>query len=417
MDLKEILTLFTAAKKMIKNLLIILLLLTTKGYSQFVNYGISAGLNYSLMGLKIEDLTGRGLYSIGAFISRPVSRYHNNKFLNMLDVLFEPSVNFISFREVQSDARYTNNYLDANFSVYFIPERMNNDIKFFLGLRPSVLLNNQSEIIDFGVYRPKINDPLNFNRNGDVDFCLNSGICFSLGDVVQAEFKYIHAFTNNNKPNYIKGRPSVFEFGLRISATDIKNKISGLEESTSKKIKRLKQGYLLVMLTTFDNKEKKAMQAYSTEQDMQTSMVALANANKNIIQAFKQAYQFSKVLFFMDSSAYKISNGIFKDVFVNEHYEIINHYDFDTTNYFIASFSEDVSAFTQKVDYGLHIFDKNFVALPKPFLSAENYFGVNFGGDPLNYFRKVKFYYMPADYLKIVKRFNNRMLKISLLTR
>jgi hypothetical protein len=169
------------------------------------------------------------------------------------------------------------------------------------------------------------------------------------------------------------------------------------------------------MLTTLNDKEQQQILNTGTQTDLNMQMMALNKANNNIIQAFKTAYSFSKVMFFMDSSAYKVAGGNFKNVFVDENLNPLPTTDLDTANIFIAAFSEDVSAFTQKVDYGLHVFGRNFEALPRPFLSADNYFGVNFGGDPLNYLRRNKYYFQLEDYVKIVKRFNNRMLRISLI--
>lgn len=387
----------------------------TQTQAQLWNYGISGGLNFTPIGATSNDLTGRGLYFINGFISRPYSEYHSNSFLNSIEFMFEPGLNFLSFREVQSDTRYNFNYLDANFSVYFIPEKTSRDLKLFFGIRPSRLLNHNTEIIEFGVYRPLINDPNNKNTNGMIDVALTGGININMGDVVQAELRYVHAFTNNNSFGNINGRPSAVEVGIRLSATDVRNKFTAIEGNMTNQVKRLQRGTLLVMLATLNKKEQQQILNSGTETDLNMQMVALDQANKNIIQAFKTAYSFSKVMYFMDSSAYKVAGGNFNDVFVDENFNVLPTSNLDTANIFIAAFSEDVSAFTQKVDYGLHVFGRNFEALPRPFLAADNYFGVNFGGDPLNYLRKNKYYFQLEDYVKIVKRFNNRMLRISLI--
>lgn len=383
--------------------------------AQLWNYGISGGLNYTPIGLNSNDLTGRGLYFLNGFISRPYSEYHSNSFLNSIEFMFESGLNFLSFREVQSDTRYNYNYLDANFSVYFIPEKTSRDLKLFFGVRPSRLLNYNTEIIEFGVYRPLINNPNNKNVNGMFDVALTGGLNINMGDVVQAELRYVHSFTNNNSFGNIKGRPSAVEFGIRLSAIDLRNKFTVIESNLTNQVKRLQRGTLLVMLTTLNDKEQQQILNTGTQTDLNMQMMALNKANNNIIQAFKTAYSFSKVMFFMDSSAYKVASGNFKNVFVDENLNPLPTTDLDTANIFIAAFSEDVSAFTQKVDYGLHVFGRNFEALPRPFLSADNYFGVNFGGDPLNYLRRNKYYFQLEDYVKIVKRFNNRMLRISLI--
>lgn len=247
------------------------------------------------------------------------------------------------------------------------------------------------------------------------DFALTGGVNVNMGEVVQAELRYVHSFTQNNSLGNIYGRPSAVEVAIRLSATDVRNKFTAIEGNMTSQVKRLQNGTLLVMLSTINDKEKQVILGSGSEADLSMQMVALEQANKNIIQAFKQVYSFSKVMYFMDSSAYKVAAGNFNNVFVDENLNNLPVSDFDTSNVFIAAFSEDVSAFTQKVDYGLHVFNRNFEALQRPFLSADNYFGVNFGGDPLNYLRKNKFYFQAADYTKIVKRFNNRMLRISLI--
>ncbi|MFN4082334.1 MAG: hypothetical protein ACK4K9_01760 [Bacteroidia bacterium] len=402
---------------MIKNFKLLIFFITlanVNAIAQILNYGLTANLNYTTIGSTNKDFSGRGLYSVGAYISRPYSTFHTNRYLNKLEFMFEPTINFVSFREVQNDTRYNNNYLDAAFYTFFYPEKMDGDLKLFAGLRPSFLINHQTELIEFGVYRPRINDPTNFNRNGDVDLLGAIGISVSMGEVVKGEIKYLYSFTNGNKTEFIKGRPSSFEFGIRFSAVDVRNKFTRIEETTGQKVKKLKTGSLLVMLTTVSEKEKNYILQTGSQIDLGTHEFVVKKSNENIVQAFKQGYSFSKVLYFMDTSAYKVSAGNFNNVFVNEKFEPYNPA-FDSTNFLIASFSEDVSAFTHKVDYGLHIFNKNFEALPKPFLSSDNYFGANFGGDPLNFFRKVKLYYQFQDYLKIVKRFNNRLERASLI--
>lgn len=399
--------------KLIKTLTI-LLLLAYNTRAQYLNYGISSNLNYPLIGAKNIDFSGRGLYNFGAFLSKPVSPYHANRILNHLDFMVESSINFIGFREVQSDNRYTNTYLDAAASIYYVPDRNSNDLKLFVGLRPSVLINNRSEIIDFGVYREVVNDPDNYNKNGDVDLSLTTGINVSLGDIVHAELKYVHSLTDYNKINYIKGRPSTIEFGLRFSAIDIRNKITNTEKSTAKEVEKLSKGTLLVMLPTISDKEKAAILIKGNNDDLIMFENDIQIANKNIIKAFNENFGFCKYLFFMDSNAYKVNSGNFKNIFINDNFTSLENIAFDSTNYFIASFCDDISALTHKVSYGLYIYDKKFVQLPKPFLDSDNYIGLYGAGDPLNYLRKRKYIYAKTDYGKILKQFNNRLIKAKL---
>ena len=82
---------------------------------------------------------------------------------------------------------------------------------------------------------------------------------------------------------------------------------------------------------------------------------------------------------------------------------------FDTANYFIASFIEDVSQLTQKMDYGLY-YDHKFIQLGKPYNSTSNGMGIFAGGDPQNYIRRIKTSgYFPEDFRKIIKKTNARL--------
>jgi hypothetical protein len=87
---------------------------------------------------------------------------------------------------------------------------------------------------------------------------------------------------------------------------------------------------------------------------------------------------------------------------------------FDTTNYLIASFCEDVSEYTNKFTYGLHIYDQKLNPMPKPFNNPKNDLGLFAGGDILAYMKKRKMLYSREEYEEVVKSFNQRLQKIKL---
>jgi hypothetical protein len=132
--------------------------------------------------------------------------------------------------------------------------------------------------------------------------------------------------------------------------------------------------------------------------------------NLNIIESFRSEFNFCKVLFFMNHNAHKVGMGKFEGVFVDDKLKPKLDVDFDTTNYFIGSFIEDVSDYTNKPDYGLYLYDKNFKQLPKPFNTNANAMGIFVGGDPFNYFRRVKTSgYFPDDFKKVLKKVNGKL--------
>jgi hypothetical protein len=112
----------------------------------------------------------------------------------------------------------------------------------------------------------------------------------------------------------------------------------------------------------------------------------------------------------MNHNAHKVGMGKFEGVFVDDKLKPKLDVDFDTTNYFIGSFIEDVSDYTNKPDYGLYLYDKNFKQLPKPFNTNANAMGIFVGGDPFNYFRRVKTSgYFPDDFKKVLKKVNGKL--------
>ncbi len=113
----------------------------------------------------------------------------------------------------------------------------------------------------------------------------------------------------------------------------------------------------------------------------------------------------------MNTDAPKVAKGDFTDVYVDEMMNKIPGGSApDSGNYFIASFIEDISEISKKPSYGLYVYDKNFIQLGKPYNVNQNSMGIFVGGDPMNYFRRVKANaYTPDEFRKIIRRFNNRL--------
>ena len=105
-----------------------------------VHYGMFANLNFPMVTGKPTDAVGRGLFSLGGFYQSPFTPYHSNKFLNSLDFTTELSMNYIGFRDKQTDFRYNRWNLTAGYrcegqdikglSYYWNPfEKYNKEIK------------------------------------------------------------------------------------------------------------------------------------------------------------------------------------------------------------------------------------------------------------------------------------------------
>jgi hypothetical protein len=112
----------------------------------------------------------------------------------------------------------------------------------------------------------------------------------------------------------------------------------------------------------------------------------------------------------MNDRAYDINKGNFDKVFLDDNLKIKEGVSLDTSNYFIGSFVEDVSEYTHKLGYGLYLYDTKFIQLGKPYNSGTNSLGIYIGGDPMNYFRRVKTSgYFPEDFRKVIKKVNDRL--------
>ncbi len=392
---------------------IFLMLIPFLGESQGFepNYGISFHLNYPTLGNNLTNYAGRGMYSFGMFYQKPISPYHSNRVFNRFDFMLEPAISYLSFRDVQSDKRYNSTFLDFTGYLNFVPDRMSEDLRLMFGARPSVLLFSNSQNLDYGTYRTINNDPNNLNVKGRIDFCGVVGISLSLGKVASVELKYIKSFTDQNTASIIKGRPSVFEFGLRLSAIKLRDKLVANEKTLSQELNKRSAGTLLIMLESPNRKFIQQLIQENKIEDADYVTGTQLQTNRFIISQFRKQFNFCRVLFFTDSNAHKVNQGLFNDLFVDENLKPIESVSFDTSNYFIGSFCEDVSDYSNKPAYGLYLYDRHFKQLGKPYNTGSNYMNIFVGGDPMNYFRRIKTSnYTPDDFGRIIKKFNDRLM-------
>ena len=374
------------------------------------NFGISLLTNFPIINAKNPDLLARTLGGFGVFYQRPITPYNVNRFLNSLDYTVEAGFNSIGARDENQDRRYKTNYADLNLYLNFIPDRMSDDLRLYLGIRPSYVLYTETQAMQDGNYKILNNDAYNLNKAGDLDFGAFAGVNVSLGAVASIELRYVYSFSNQiNTVKYL-GRPSTIEVALKLSGIRIRDKIVTTEQSLVKELTQLSKGTMLVMLETPDEKliADLKLKGLVSEADQVYNMQE--QTNKTIIQEFRNNFNFCKLQFFINTDAQKVAKGDFENVFVDDKLNIISGLTLDSGNYFIASFIEDISEITNKPNYGLFVYDKSFVQMGKPYNVNQNSMGIFVGGDPMNYFRRVKSNtYTPDEFRKIIKRFNDRL--------
>lgn len=388
------------------------LLVSFNSWSQKIdeaNYGMVLNGNFTTVHIPHDNLIGRGLGSFGVFYQRPITPYHTNRYLNRLDYTIEPAVSWLSFRDNTQDKKYQSNFIDLSAYLNYVPDRMSDDLRLFVGLRPSYLTFTSSSILEYGGYRQLSNDSQNTNSIGAIDLCGILGLSVSMGNVASLDLKYIHSFTNKSTANTFHGRPSCIEVGLRLSAIRMRNKIVVDEMQLVNELNKRAQGTLLVMLEAPDEKLINELLVEKRVEDANYVRNLQDQTNKNIMKEFRLNFDFCKVLFFMNTNAHQVNSGKFAGVFVDEQLQAIEP-NFDTTNYFIASFVEDVSEYTHKADYGLYFYNTQFIQLGKPYNMGSNGLGIFIGGDPMNYFRRIKTSgYFSDEFAKVIRKVNGRL--------
>lgn len=375
------------------------------------HYGLYMDMNFPTVSGHIPNYVGRGLGGFGVFLQAPFTPFHSNPFLNRLDFSAEAGLTYIGFRDKQSDFRYNNYYFDPSIYVNFIPDRMSDDLRLMLGVRPSFLMFQNNEDFNMGSYQIVRNESRNAYEKGDFDLGLAAGVSVSLGNIARVELKYTHSFTSQLSNTYIKGRPSFIEMGLKLSAVDIRETINKRDKELGKQLENASKGTLLVMLGTTDARVLDKMKKMGKMEEANHLVKMEQIAAQNQMQAFEKQFDFCKVLYFYDTCANQVSMGNFSGVFDANYQAGV----FDTSNYMIAAFCEDASDYTNKIDYGLYFYNKNFQQLKKPYNVSANFLGIFAGGDPSNYFKRARYLHTSAEFSRIVKRASARLQRSKVL--
>ncbi len=125
-------------------------------------------------------------------------------------------------------------------------------------------------------------------------------------------------------------------------------------------ITTIKTGALFVRLRTSDLKIN-ALKSKGMVKEAEEIRNAQEATNKQIIEAFKKEYKFSKVYFFYSNHSTKVKEGNYNGCLMNVNMEIDSS--FTSNNYLIGEFDESA---TTQLDAFI-IKDKNYAQLTKPF--------------------------------------------------
>lgn len=125
-------------------------------------------------------------------------------------------------------------------------------------------------------------------------------------------------------------------------------------------ITTIKTGALFVRLRTSELKIT-ALKNKGMVKEAEEIRLAQLTTNKEIVAAFRQEYQFSKVYFFYSSHSNKIKEGNHKGYLLN--FELMPDSSFTGQNYLIGEFDESQNT---QIDAFI-IKDKNYEQIKKPF--------------------------------------------------
>ncbi len=125
-------------------------------------------------------------------------------------------------------------------------------------------------------------------------------------------------------------------------------------------ITTIKSGALFVRLRTSELKIT-ALKSKGMVKEAEEIRLAQEVTNKQIIEAFKKEYKFSKVYFFYSNHSTSVKEGNYKGLIFDVNMQIDSS--FNSNNYLIGEFDESA---TTQLDAFI-IKDKNYVQLSKPF--------------------------------------------------
>ncbi len=362
-------------------------------------YGIRSTLNMSTIGSQYGKYNGSGMYSMGVFGSRNLS--------NLITVAVEPTYTQTGFKEKQNDSRYVLQHLDLNLNTYF--SVFGDDaLTLYLGLRPGFLLGFKSETIKDGNYI-KLDATNNTNKAGQVDMGINAGLSVQLSPVVNFELGYSYSMSNNNDNTLIKGRTSTIEMTLKLNAVDLKRLIDSKEITIKEQIQSYQKGVLFVMLPTLSEKD---LARLTNEGDRNYTINELKVRNLKVIAEFVRNYTFTPVFFFADSNVNQIITGNYGSIFLNNNLEVDTTIKApQTTNFMVASFCSDLYNYSDRISYGLFVYDNKLNQLGKPYNIPGQMFGLYTDGDPQNYFKTKRINYTTMPFDRMVRKFNSRMIR------
>jgi opacity protein-like surface antigen len=374
------------------------LAITVKAQSNY-EYGIRGSLNLSTIGTQYGKYNGSGYYNIGVFGSKKIS--------DQILLAFEPTYSLSGFKEKQNDSRYTLQHLDLNLNAYF--SMFGDDaLWLYLGLRPGYLLGSRSETIKDGNY-VKLDAVNNTNKIGKIDIGLNAGFSVKLSPVVNFELGYHYSATNNNDNVQIQGRTSTIEMTLKLNAVDLKRLIDKKEITLKEQIQEYQKGVLFVMLPSLSEKD---LARLSDEGDRNYTINELRVRNLKVVAEFIRNYSFTPVYFFADSNINQIISGNYSSIFLNKNLEV------DTTikvhqkmNFMVASFCNDLYNYSDRISYGLFIYDNKMNQMGKPYTIPGQMFGLYTDGDPQNYFKTKRINYTNMPFDRMIRKFNSRMIR------
>jgi hypothetical protein len=384
------------------------------------NFGVSIDGNLNLIGSQFGNRVGNFTPRIGLFFSKPVNKYFVNSFINMFDYAIEPvAINILSSRDKFSDNQYGGYYFDPSFALHFIPDRSSSDFRILLGVRPSYLMYSYSEVLENGAYQiAQSGLESNKNKGGDFDFGAMLGISFKFSQIGNFDLKYIYSFTDKSTVNFVQGRPSSLEFGIRLSAVQIGKALFDADAEAQKQVIKLNKGTLLVMFPTPNINEINALKSMNRWDEIKQIYYTHELNNKMVRDNMDKEYKFSKVLYFSDTSIQKVMNKSFENVFINENYQPIPvPNNFDSSNFLIASFCFDLSEYSSrnKLAYGLHVYNNKMELMSKPFNVMKNDMGLVPGNNVIAELTGKKLSFTPLEYETVVRKFNDRLLKSKMM--
>ncbi len=391
--------------------------INTKAQKVEMDYGLGLNLNYPLANFQNSSFYGKGLGGIHLFVSAPVANFFKvklkNKIINNTNYHFSLGIANVGIHNRDSDMLFTNTYIDGSASVYIKPFYETSDFKIILGIRPYLLAAKSTERFKDGEYVFYNLDTSNKNQIGNIGIGGIIGVSVALSNAVNLELKYNHNFGDiYTSTSRIEGRQSMLEITLSLSAISIRDKLFNKEIAIHEYVEKLKKGNLFVMMPTINQAEINALVNANKADKIINLLDEIHQSNLMIMNVFKTRFNFCNVYFFNDTNAYKVSNKVFGNIFFDDKFKEINTKDINTNNFFVASFCEDISNISEKIDYGLHVYDDKIIHLGKPFNTQQNQFSLFDGDkDPINVVRKRMSYLNFDDYARKVDALNFRLNK------